>query len=211
MNDDGLHLHLPMSSTPIKSTHINAFYDQGPAPPPIPLLSAQIPLLYDPPLVSMAAHEELSRPTRGPVNSRDGTPRHSRTTTPRHSRAPTPHHSRAPTPHHSRATTPIPHRPITPVTDRATHRGDRYRSETLPRQTRSRHSSPPEDDSISLSSHSSESERSDLSSDDAESSAETIPKPRGGAGRPESGGYNLAAAMKWDVTTFKALQVDDTY
>jgi hypothetical protein len=38
---------------------------------------------------------------------------------------------------------------------------------------------------------------------------ETIPKPAGAAGRPESGGYNLAAAMHWSGDTFKRLQVGD--
>jgi hypothetical protein len=168
------------------STPVNPFYDSGPAPPPIPLLSAQTPVIYSR-RASLVANEELRpslpKSTTAALNS---------TSAPAKSRSSTP------LPPKSRSASKPP-RHSTPLQPPPSHAGRASK-----RQVNSRGATPLEDDPASAE-LSEDSERSG----DSDSSARTlIPKPPGGPGHPDSGGYNLAVAMKLSTSAFNKLRVN---
>jgi hypothetical protein len=166
---------------------VNAFYEPGPAPPPIPLLSSQVPLIYDPGLISMSANEEI-RPPKIPKAPR----RRVIVKTPEEE------HSSKSSKRRARSRSVTPRRPRSPEHDHS-------RRDASPEAPASA-----DDESVSVASDILGSDLTDISEHSEVSSIqETIPKPAGAAGRPESGGYNLAAAMHWSSDTFKRLQVGD--
>jgi hypothetical protein len=174
------------------STPVNPFYDSGPAPPPIPLLSAQTPVIYSR-RASLVANEELRpslpKSTTAALNSTSA-PAKSRGSTP----LPPKSRSASKTPRHS-----------TPLQPPPSHAG---RISEL--QANSRGATPLEDDPARASSSelTEPSEHSEGSGDSDASAQRLIPRPRGGPGRPESGGYNLAVAMKLSPSAFKKLRVN---
>jgi hypothetical protein len=175
------------------STSVNPFYDSGPAPPPIPLLSAQTPVIYTRHRASLVANEELRpslpKSTTAALNS---------TSAPAKSRGSTP------LPPKSRSARKT-HRHSTPLQPPPSHAD---RASEL--QANSRGATPLEDDPARASSSelTEPSEHSEGSGDSDASAQRLIPRPPGGPGRPESGGYNLAVAMKLGTSAFKKLRVN---
>jgi hypothetical protein len=165
------------------STPVNPFYDSGSAPPPIPPLSTQTPMIYNHHRVSMVANEELRpslpKTTTAPLNSTS---------------APVKSGASTPDPPASRSGNDTP-RHATPL-----HPPPRaYRASELKANSRDATPSPSERTALS---------DSEESVDPDASVQRLIPKPPGGPGRPDSGGYNLAIAMELSPSAFKKLKVD---
>src|SRR5262245_13373729 len=164
--------------SPMTSTPINPFYDPGSAPPPIPVLSAHIPILYDQQRVSMVAHEELRyRSGNHRVNFRDTMP-HRSPSLPTNCR----------------------YEPFARITPHRDNHTETIRTMVHRSRKHNYRSSLPSSEDGSTSDSSCPSDTSEVVS-----SVELIRKPRGTPGRPRSGGYNLPTAMKWKVTAYENL------
>ena len=177
---------------------VNVFYEPGPAPPPIPLLSAEVPLGYDQGMISLAANEELH--PKVPKSTHRDSKRH---TDPRKA-------TRSPGP--SRRVVIM-----TPAEEESSRRRAKSRSASprrspAPQYHRGRHSrqSTPQEAPHAADDDPDSDPDSDLASNNSEPQ-ESIPKPPGGPGRPESGGYNIQAALQWSPATFIRLRVGDYF